>query len=100
MSLTELQWNELAELLDAAFKLDDYLCEQASRKVYDFTKHDSDWIDLQQLFYLSDPTMFMVTNDIKLRNRIVKKCLGAKRIILLDELLRDVNADLSRGSSW
>ena len=71
--------------LEAAFALNAFLCDQAKRPGYDFVDHDSDWIDVHQLFYLSDPSVHFLTRDKTLRNRVVH-CGQAKRIFILDDV--------------
>jgi hypothetical protein len=41
----------------------------ARTNTYDFSKHDSDWLDLQQLYYLAEPSIFLVTFDSKIKLR-------------------------------
>ena len=87
LELGDGDWLKLASAMEAAFTLNDFLCDQAEQERYDFAKHDSDWIDVHQLFYLCDPSVHFLTRDVKLRNRI-GKCGQASRIILLDEVVK------------
>jgi hypothetical protein len=52
--------------LDAAYCYDVSLYEMAANHNYDFGRHDTDWIDSQQLYYLSDPSLCIVTSDANL----------------------------------
>jgi len=54
---------KVSKALEAAYCFDEYLWKQAKNHQYDFEKHDSDWIDGQQLFYLCDENMWFVTKD-------------------------------------
>lgn len=90
LNVSDADWKKLATALEAAIALNSYLCDQAAEDGYDFARHDSDWIDVHQLFYLSDPNLHFLTRDTKLRNRI-SSCAQAERIILLDEVLRPVS---------
>jgi len=51
--------------LDAAYKYEPQLCEAVKnvKHKYNFAKHDGDWIDMQQLFYLADPHIWFLTDD-------------------------------------
>lgn len=62
----------LCSTLDAAYQYDTQLYDLALCNNYDFTKHDSDWLDTQQLYYLADPSVFLVTLDSKLKARTAK----------------------------
>lgn len=84
--LEDEQWSKLGSALDAAFALNRFLCRQARQNTYDFAEHDSDWVDIQQLFYLSAPDVHMVTTDKRLRER-VGATHGASRIILLRDFI-------------
>lgn len=84
--------NELKLLhsLDAAWKYDNFLYDLAQKQVYDFAKHDSDWIDFQQLFYLSDPHIVFVTLDTNIGFR-TKTSAQRNRVLSLDELQSSLN---------
>jgi hypothetical protein len=43
---------------------------------YNFEKHRGDWIDLQQLHYLCDPSIHLLTDDGALRNRVKNSSQG------------------------
>ena len=77
----------LATVLDAAYRFDYALWELALESKYDFAKHASDWIDVQQLYYLCDSEMSMVTADNNYRARTANGNQSA-RILLYSELLR------------
>ena len=49
--------------LDAAYRYESALMDLAEQGQYNFSKHGSDWIDAQQLFYLCDPAMYFLTRD-------------------------------------
>jgi hypothetical protein len=66
--------------LDAVIKYQTSLLKLSSK--YDYSKHDSDWVDSQMLYYLADPTMSIVTNDRNLRARCASSS-QADRIIMI-----------------
>jgi hypothetical protein len=82
-------WAKLATALEAAYSLDEYLCDEAEFGKYRFAEHGSDWIDLHQLFYLSVPHMHLLTSDKRLRNR-VKGCTQAARIVAFQDVLDEL----------
>jgi hypothetical protein len=61
---------KLGSAAGAAYALDRELWRLARTSTYDFSQHDSDWIDRQQLMYLADPRIVMVTNEQSLLRRI------------------------------
>jgi hypothetical protein len=70
----------VAESLDAAFHFDMALFKRAKTSNYNFEKHATDWIDEQQLYYLSDPQVHFLTRDGRLQEW-VKQSTQAKRIL-------------------
>ena len=58
---------KLAESLDAAFHFDMCLYGLAQTSNYNFEKHRTDWIDEQQLYYLTDSRVHFLTRDGRLR---------------------------------
>jgi hypothetical protein len=76
---------KLLTALDAAYHYDQSLWELAENQTYDLTRHDSDWIDEQQLFYLADPTVLFVTSDTRIKRR-TSKSRQADRILSFEEL--------------
>src|SRR5207249_2128444 len=54
---------KVSKALEAAYCFDEYLWKQAKNYSYDFKKHDSNWVDGQQLFYLCDKSVWFVTQD-------------------------------------
>lgn len=77
-----------AHALEAAYLFDVYLWKQAKNQTYDFGRHDTDWIDRQQLFYLSDSQVLFITEDVNLLQE-TRKSSQAARIQNLDALLRE-----------
>lgn len=63
---THTECCKVAGSLDAAYQFDSWLCHLALTSDYDFSKHDSDWIDAQQLYYLSCDDTYFVTRDQRL----------------------------------
>ncbi len=60
----------------------------AANKSYRWDKRDSDWVDGQQLTYLADGEMHMLTDEQKIK----KKCRASsqsERIFILSEFVRD-----------
>jgi hypothetical protein len=60
----------VAVALDAAYRYDCFLWNEATNRRYNFSKHKSDWIDCQLLYYLCDHEMYLVVHDTQLQNRI------------------------------
>jgi hypothetical protein len=61
---------KVSHSLDAAFQFDMSLYDRAKTSNYNFEKHATNWIDEQQLYYLSDPQMHIVTADGRLQQWI------------------------------
>jgi hypothetical protein len=77
----------LADRLDAAYHYDRALCTTVTSGSYNFQKHDGDWMDWQQLFYLSDPDIVLLTDDGHLRGR-VGNSKQKNRVLDLREFLK------------
>lgn len=77
--------------LEAAYCFDQYLWEQAKNHSYDFAKHDTDWIDLQQLFYMSDPETLFVTKDKNILKAAEKSSQGT-RVLTFEKLLLEARS--------
>jgi len=71
---------KVAASLEAAFHFDLSLYDRARNSNYNFEKHATDWIDGQQLYYLSDPQMHFLTRDRRLQNWI-KGSSQANRVL-------------------
>jgi hypothetical protein len=63
--LTANRKHEFAKRLEAAYRYDVFLWKAAAnpKAAYDFNNHPNDWIDGQQLFYLSDPDVHLMVHD-------------------------------------
>ncbi len=59
-----------ANSLNAQFLLSRFFLQAKSDDRYDFFRHSSDLVDLQQLSYLVDPNIVFVSNDRKLKAHI------------------------------
>jgi hypothetical protein len=70
LNATEEECARMAAALDAAYRYECFLWDEARVGKYDFSKHASDWIDSQLLYYLAEPTMHILVHDRKLRQRI------------------------------
>jgi len=68
--LTPAHRQQLVERLDAAYRYDIELIRIVGNGGYNFEKHSGDWIDWQQLFYLCDPTVDLLTDDGSIRDRV------------------------------
>ena len=64
------QVTPLANRLDAAYHYHKELCAVVASNSYNFEKHDGDWNDYHQLFYLCDPTILLLTDDAGLGKRV------------------------------
>ena len=81
----------VARSLDAAFQFDMSLYSHARTSNYNFEKHKSDWIDEQQLYYLSDPQVYFLTRDGRLREW-TKASTQASRILDFDSFPTQIAA--------
>jgi len=77
---------KLLEALDAAHKYDESLYDMAKNHNYDFSQHDTDWIDSQQMYYLADPSVLFVTCDSNIAFR-VRGSTQRSRILNFPELI-------------
>ena len=80
----EEECSAIADALDAYNRHHESLFALARKGQYDFSHHDSDWIDGQQLMYLSDPTVRFVVCDGRIKTW-TKKSTQSERIILFTE---------------
>ncbi len=85
-NLTEEQAQRFALGLDAVYSYGKVLCDLVANGSYNFEKHKGDWIDLQQLHYLCDPDIHLLTDDRRLRKR-VEKCSQGARVLDFREFL-------------
>ena len=83
--VTDANARKLLTALDAAHRYDISLYEMAKNHNYDFSRHDSDWIDSQQLYYLADYSARIVTCDSNIGFRTMSSTQRA-RIMSFDEL--------------
>jgi hypothetical protein len=72
----------------AAYHYDRVLRTLARTANYDFGRHGTDWMDVQQLLYLADPSVHLMTNDGELRRRTIGSG-QENRIILWSEFVRE-----------
>jgi hypothetical protein len=88
----ESEWKRIAAAMEIAFAMNSVLCDRATKKAntYNFEKHKSDWIDVQQLFYLAAPDVTFITRDERLRNTIKGIC-DTSRIITLQEVIEEMS---------
>ncbi len=86
INLTPPQSQELGNRLSAAYAFQSHTFRTAmAGPSYNVTKHDGDWIDNQQLFYLCDSNLYVLTEEESIRD----KCSTSKqseRILLLTEI--------------
>jgi hypothetical protein len=86
-SLNEEQASRFAIGLDAVYEYSKELCSiVTSNPSYNFDTHRGDWIDLQQLHYLCDPDIHLLSDDRDLRKRVRNSRQG-DRILDLREFL-------------
>jgi hypothetical protein len=60
----------VAAALDAGYLYECFLWNEAAVGQYKFAKHTSDWIDSQLLYYLCDPQIHLLVDDVQLIKRI------------------------------
>lgn len=86
--ISDEQAQEFSVGLDAVYAYDKMLCRIVKSATYNFAKHKSDWIDRQQLHYLCDPDIYLLTDDKHLRTRVVSSAQAA-RVLVFREFLRE-----------
>jgi hypothetical protein len=74
--------------LDAVYTYTRTLCDLVVTSPYNFDKHRGDWIDLQQLHYLCDPDICLLTDDGDLRKRVERSSQGAQVLDFRDFLVK------------
>ena len=76
----------LGERLSAAYEYQRNTFETAAgNPKYNVTRHDSDWIDNQHLFYLCDRDVFLLTDEKNIRGKCSVSDQG-NRVLLLKEM--------------
>jgi hypothetical protein len=70
----------IGSALDAAFNYRRFLLSTAPE--YDFSRHGSDWVDQQLLYYLADPDMYILTNDSQLKARCSASYQSSRIIVI------------------
>jgi len=86
VELTDDNRTKLRNAIDATLTFSSSLCDLALNSNYSFEKHKNDWVDGQQLYYLADPELYVVTLDGPLKERI-KSSSQAERVVSPSELL-------------
>ena len=81
--------------LDAVYEHLACSLEKARNFDYNFKKHETAWLDSQQLHYLADPTHIFITNDGHLKEETVKSTQSL-RIVTFEELLGFARSGASR----
>jgi hypothetical protein len=88
--ISEAQGALLAENLSAVYAYEKAISQTANdNPSLNTEKHDSDWIDLQQLVYLSKPDMHLLTDDAEIKRR-ASASKQSDRILILSEFIRDL----------
>lgn len=86
VTLSHIQNKYLAERLGAAYEYEKANFDVArDNPNLNVAKRDSDWGDFQQLFYLSDPLVYLLTEDERIRTTC-RASEQSKRIVLLKEV--------------
>lgn len=78
---------KLALALDAAYRFDQCLWRLARESNYNFNRHDTDWVDLHQLYYLCTEDVHVLTSDRDLTERTAGS-LQRDRILKASEICR------------
>jgi hypothetical protein len=73
------------ERLDAAYQFDRYLWQFIRNPDYDFSKHRGEIVDAQQLYYLCQSNIYLVTNDARLK-RAVSGSPQGRRVLTYQDL--------------
>ena len=85
LNLKNAQAKTLSDSLDGLYTYERWL-RSAVPSGFDPAKNANDRMDMNQLFYLSDPSVEFITAEVKIRQRIAASP-QAKRVVLLNELL-------------
>lgn len=91
--LNQQQTEHLAKALDAAYQYDKALCETVASTDYNLEKHEGDWIDGEQLFYLCDPNVYILTDDAGIMRR-AKESSQKHRILVFRDFLKERGFEL------
>ena len=86
VELTDDNRMKLRNAIDGTLTFSSSLCDLALNSNYSFEKHKNDWVDGQQLYYLADPELYVVTLDGPLKEKI-KSSSQAERVVSPSELL-------------
>ena len=78
-------WGQIIDRFDAAYCFDRHLWNFIKNPSYDFSKHATELVDAQQLYYLCDSEMHLATTDKRLKN-VVRTSLQSNRILTYDDL--------------
>ncbi len=90
VDIDSAQGTKLAEGISAYFAYQKSLFDHAnSGQKVNLEKRKGDWVDSQQLIYLSDPDMRLLTGDGKIKER-AKASEQSKRIFSLSEFTKDM----------
>lgn len=85
VNLTDAQANQFGDSLDGLYAYERWL-RTAMASTFKPEKNENDRMDMNQLFYLADPSVEFVTCEKKIRDRI-SASHHSKQIVLLKELL-------------
>jgi hypothetical protein len=78
---------KILSTMDAAWRYELSRYQLARTPAYDFSRHASDWLDSQLLYYLADPTIHLVTYDTKRLRHGTRGSTQSSRILHFDDLL-------------
>jgi hypothetical protein len=90
--ITPANTARLLAAVDAALHYDLSLYDMAKNHSYDFSQHNSDWIDGQQLLYLADPFIKFITSDRRIKVR-TQRSTQVDRILNFEELKAMINVN-------
>lgn len=85
-SLDDETLDRMYPYLEAACKFVSTILRQSLCEGYRFERHANDAVDEAQLHYLCDPSLTFVTNDGRLRDKILA-CDQSKRVISIDDFI-------------
>jgi hypothetical protein len=83
---TDLQTARMAKALDAVYAYQESVWTMSTSDAFKPENNQNDWIDLNQLFYLADPSVYFLTAERKIKLRC-QRSNQANRILVLSEYL-------------
>jgi hypothetical protein len=88
--------HKLSRALDAVNSTVNWFWSMSRNPGYDFEKHKNNWDDIQQLYYLCDPTMTFVTLNTRDFMQWTKNSPQASQVVSWKEFCKNARAASQR----